>query len=71
MARDMEMSLAEALHINNVVIERWAHTDGEDQLMKSVDYSRLVSVLLPAVSELTKQINELKSQLHTNEAWVS
>ena len=37
----------------------------------TLDYSRLVSVLLPAVSELTKQINELKSQLHTNEAWVS
>ena len=46
------------LGIDNVVSERW-HSD---DIYKTLDYSRLVSLLIPAVKELYQHIKALKSK---------
>ena len=38
-------------------------SEGEDGI-KSVDYSKMVAVLIEAVKELTEEVNTLKSQLN-------
>ena len=49
------------LGIDNVVPERWHN----DDIYKTLDYSRLVSLLIPAVNELYQQIKALKSKYGT------
>ena len=48
------------LAIDNVVSSKW-HKDG---LYKTLDYSRLVSLLIPAVNKMAQEIQDLKSILN-------
>ena len=62
-ADDVQTALA-GLGIGNAVSSKRAQPGGlpADQYL-TLDYSRLVSVLCPAVAELSRQVAELKQQL--------
>ena len=49
----------EELAIDNVVGSKWH--DGEEH--KTLDYSRLVALLIPAVNTLTARVQELEARL--------
>ena len=53
-------SAIEELAIDNVTSTRW-HRDGQ---YKTLDYSRLVSLLIPAVNKMAQEIQDLKSILN-------
>ena len=46
------------LGIDNVVSSKWH----EDDQYKTLDYSRLVSLLIPAVNHLSQQVKDLQSK---------
>ena len=50
------------LAIDNVVGSKWHQGEQHNTL----DYSRLVAVLILAVNELSRQVAELKQQLHSS-----
>ena len=52
-------SAIEQLAIDNVVSSKW-HKDGQ---YKTLDYSRLVSLLIPAINTLSKRVEDLESRL--------
>ena len=55
-----EVALAiEELAIDNVVSSKW-HKDDQ---YKTLDYSRLVSLLIPAINTLSKRVEDLESRL--------
>ena len=54
---DQVGSAIEQLTIDNVVSSKW-HEDGQ---YKTLDYSRLVSLLIPAVNTLSQQVQDLES----------
>ena len=53
-------SAIDQLAIDNVVSSKW-HNDGQ---YKTLDYSRLVSLLIPAVNTLAKRVEDLESKLN-------
>ena len=55
-------SAVDQLAIDNVVSSKW-HNDGQ---YKTLDYSRLVSLLIPAVNTLAKRVEDLESKLNGN-----
>ena len=58
-ADEVELSIEE-LAIDNVVSSKW-HNDDQ---YKTLDYSRLVSLLIPAVNKMSQEIQDLKSILN-------
>ena len=52
-------SAIEQLAIGNVVSSKW-HKDGQ---YKTLDYSRVVSLLIPAINTLSKRVGDLESRL--------
>ena len=50
-------SAIDQLAIDNVVSSKW-HKDGQ---YKTLDYSRLVSLLIPAINKLSQEVEYLKS----------
>ena len=62
-AQDVEAAISQ-LDVSNVVSSKMsAPGDLPFDEYKTLDYSRLVAVLCPAVTELSKQVAELKQQL--------
>ena len=55
-------SAVDQLAIDNVVSSKW-HNDGQ---YKTLDYSRLVSLLIPAINTLAKRVEDLESKLNGN-----
>ena len=55
-------SAVHQLAIGNVVSSKW-HNDGQ---YKTLDYSRLVSLLIPAVTTLAKRVEDLESKINGN-----
>ena len=53
-------SAVDQLAIDNVVSSKW-HNDDH---YKTLDYSRLVSLLIPAVNTLAKRVEDLESKLN-------
>ena len=51
------------LAIDNVVGSKWH--DGEDY--KTLDYSRLVALLIPAVNQLSQQVKDLQSKVNNGQ----
>ena len=59
MIADEVESAIEQLGIDNVVSSKW-HKDDQ---YKTLDYSRLVSLLIPAINTLSKRVEDLESRL--------
>ena len=57
MIADEVEAAVDQLAIDNVVSSKW-HKDDQ---YKTLDYSRLVSLLIPAVNKLTQEVKDLKS----------
>ena len=53
-------STVDQLAIDNVISSKW-HNDDH---YKTLDYSRLVSLLIPAVNTLAKRVEDLGSKLN-------
>ena len=58
-ADEVEAAIAQ-LAIDNVIDSKW-HNDDE---YKTLDYSRLVALLIPAVNHLSQQVKDLQSKLN-------
>ena len=56
---DEVLSAIGQLAVDNVIGSKW-HTDGQ---YKTLDYSRLVSLLIPAINTLSKRVEDLESRL--------
>ena len=61
---DQVGSAIEQLAIDNVVSSKWH----EDDQYKTLDYSRLVSLLIPAVNTLSQQVKDLESKINNGAA---
>ena len=59
LAQEVESAIGQ-LAIDNVVSSKW-HKDGQ---YKTLDYSRLVSLLIPAVNKLSQEVEDLKSVIN-------
>ena len=53
-------SAVDQLAVDNVVSSKWHNGDN----YKTLDYSRLVSLLIPAVNTLAKRVEDLESKLN-------
>ena len=60
MIADEVQSTIDQLAVDNVISSKW-HKDGQ---YKTLDYSRLVSLLIPAVNKLAQEVKDLKSILN-------
>ena len=61
---DMVEEACSQLAIGNVVSSKW-HKDGQ---YKTFDYSRLVSLLIPALNTLAKRVEYLESKVNNGAA---
>ena len=62
-AAEVETAI-DQLAIDNVVSSKW-HKDGQ---YKTLDYSRLVSLLIPALNTLAKRVEYLESKVNNGAA---